>query len=83
MACAYKHGKEKCGERSKESDTVRVFPEQFLGYLYHPVHASRGLQYTRAGNGGDDDVDNIRWWITRLEMEAENEYGKAYAGYGA
>ena len=80
---SHENGEQESHQRSQEGDVFRVLAQQFLGYLDHPVHAARSLQGTCAGDGGDDDVNDIRGRGAGLEAEAENEDGEADAGDGA
>ena len=57
-----------------------MLAEHLLRYLYHPVHASGGLQGAGAGDGCDDDVDDVRRRGAGLEAESEYEDGEADAG---
>ena len=61
----------------------RMFPEHLLRDLDHPVHAARSLERTRAGDGGDDDVDDVGGRGAGFQAEAEHEDGEADAGDGA
>ena len=83
MTSAHEHGEEKRGERSQQRDAVGVLAKNFLCYLYHPIHAARGLQHTGTGHCGYDDIDHISRWRTRFEMKAEYQNGQAYAGNGS
>ncbi len=76
------HRKEERSEWRKESDTVWMLAKQPFRYLYHPVHASGGLQHARTGHGGDDDVDNIGGRVAWLEVKTKDQYSQAYTGDG-
>ena len=80
MSRTDEHGEEERRQRSEERDAVWMLAQQFLGYLYQPVHASRCLHDACTGHGGNDDVDDISWRRARLQTESENEQCQSNAG---
>ena len=83
MSGSHQHGKEERHQRAQESNVVRMLAKHPFGYLDHPVHTAAGLQGSGAGNGRNDDIDDIRRRRTRFKAESENEDGKADAADGA
>ena len=61
---------------------VRVLAEHPFRDLDHPVHTARRLEGTGAGDGCDDDVDDVRGRCAGLEPETEHENRQADAGNG-
>ena len=83
MARAHEDGQEEGHERAQEGDVVRMLAEHPFRDLDHPVHTARRLEGASAGDGRDDDVDDVRRRGSGLEPEAEHEDGQADAGDGA
>ena len=82
MAGTNEHSEEERSERREERDAVGMPAKQTLGYLYHPVHSTGGLQHARTGHGGDDDIDDIGGWVAWLEVKTKDQYSQAYTGDG-
>ena len=73
MTSSDEHRQEERTQRSQERNAVRMLAQQPLGNLDEPVHAARGLHDTCAGDGGDDDVDDVGRRSTGFQAEAKYE----------
>ena len=62
---------------------VRMPAQQPFRNLDKPIHTAGSLQDSRASHGRNDDVNNIRWRLTRLHAKAKHQNGKADAGNGS
>ena len=83
MARTYQHGEEESHQRTQEGDVVRMFAEHFLRNLNHPIHTARRLQGTGAGDGCNDDVDDVCGRRSRFEAEAEHQDSQADSADGS
>ena len=83
MARAHEDGQEEGHQRAQEGDVLGMLAEHPLRNLDHPVHTAGGLEGTGAGDGRDDDVDDVGGRGSGLEAEAEHQDREADAGDGA
>jgi len=81
MSGAAEHGQKKSAIGSKESYPSRVFAQEALSDLDEKIHSSGGLQDTRRGYSGDNDVDNSCGGGAWLHLEDEYQNSKTDAGY--
>ena len=83
MAGAHEHGEEEGADGGEDGDVVGVLAQEAFGYLDEPIHASRCLHDAGAGDGRDDDVDDVGRGLAGLQAETEHEYGEADSRDGA
>ena len=82
MTRTYKDGEKERGEGRQDGDALRMLTQYLLCYLYHPVHTARSLQHTRTGHSGNDNVDDVRRRIARLQTKPEDQDCKSDARDG-
>ena len=80
VAGSDKDRKEEGHKGPKEGDMLRMPSEKLLRNLYHPVHASGGLQRTGAGHRSDNNVDYICRGSSGLKAESEYQNCEADSG---